>query len=67
MQTEIPLPSDVFYGFTVAVGRQRAMHTESSGFASPTLGKHISTFRGYINCIKFYVNCSALTGVYDWQ
>ena len=19
-----------------------------------------------INCIKFYVNCSALTGVYDW-
>ena len=20
-----------------------------------------------LNCIKFYVNCSALTGVYDWQ
>ena len=20
-----------------------------------------------INCIKFYVNCSALTGAYDWQ
>ena len=20
-----------------------------------------------INCIKFYVNCSALIGVYDWQ
>jgi hypothetical protein len=20
-----------------------------------------------INCIKFYVNCSALTGVYEWQ
>jgi superfamily II DNA helicase RecQ len=20
-----------------------------------------------INCIKFYVNCSALTGTYDWQ
>ena len=20
-----------------------------------------------INCIKFYVNCSVLTGVYDWQ
>jgi hypothetical protein len=20
-----------------------------------------------INCIKFYVNCFALTGVYDWQ
>jgi hypothetical protein len=23
------------------------MHTENSGFASPTLGQHISTFRGY--------------------
>ena len=20
-----------------------------------------------INCLKFYVNCSALTGAYDWQ
>jgi hypothetical protein len=20
-----------------------------------------------INCIKLYVNCSALTGAYDWQ
>jgi hypothetical protein len=20
-----------------------------------------------INCIKYYVNCSALTGAYDWQ
>ena len=20
-----------------------------------------------VNCIKFYVNCSALTGAYDWQ
>jgi hypothetical protein len=25
----------------------RAIHTENSGFASPTLGRHISTFRGY--------------------
>jgi hypothetical protein len=23
------------------------MHTENSGFASPTLGQHISTLRGY--------------------
>jgi hypothetical protein len=36
-----------FYGFVVAVGRQSAIHTENSGFASPTLGQHISTFRGY--------------------
>ena len=41
------MPSDGFYGFAVAVGRQRAMHTENSGFASPTLGQHISMFRGY--------------------
>ena len=37
----------VFYIFARAVGRQRAMHTENSWFASPTLGRHISTFRGY--------------------
>jgi hypothetical protein len=35
------------YIFARAVGRQSAMHTENSGFASPTLGQHISTFRGY--------------------
>ena len=35
------------YIFARAVGRQRTMHTENSGFASPTLGRHISTFRGY--------------------
>ena len=40
-------PSNGFYGFAVTVGRQSAMHTENSGFASPTLGQHISTFRGY--------------------
>ena len=35
------------YIFARAVGRQRAMNTENSGFASSTLGQHISTFRGY--------------------
>ena len=28
-----------------AVGRQSALHKENSGFAAPTLGRHISTFR----------------------
>ena len=36
-----------FYGFSVAVGRQSAIYTENGGFASPALGRHISTFRGY--------------------
>jgi hypothetical protein len=35
------------YIFARAVGRQSAIHTENCGFASPTLGQHISTFRGY--------------------
>jgi hypothetical protein len=35
------------YKVAVAVQRQRAKHTENSGFASPTVGQHISTFRGY--------------------
>ena len=35
------------YIFVRAVGRQRAIHTENSGFSSPTLGQHISMFRGY--------------------
>jgi hypothetical protein len=30
-----------------SVGRQSALHKENSGFASPTPGRHISTFRGY--------------------
>ena len=30
-----------------AVGRQSALHKENNGFAAPTLGRHISTFRGY--------------------
>jgi hypothetical protein len=48
-----------------AVERQSAIYTENSGFASPTLGQHISTFRGYrilfsirnsyINPIKIFV------------
>jgi hypothetical protein len=29
------------------VGRQRALHTENSGFVAATLQRHISTFRGY--------------------
>ena len=35
------------YIFARAVGCQRAIHMENNGFASPTLGQHISTFRGY--------------------
>jgi hypothetical protein len=35
------------YKVAVAIQRQRVIHTENSGFASPTLGQHISTFRGY--------------------
>ena len=31
----------------VAVQRQSVLYTENSGFASPTLGQHISTFCGY--------------------
>jgi hypothetical protein len=42
-----PLSFNGFYGVAVAVQRQRAMYTENSGFASPTLCQHISTFRGY--------------------
>jgi hypothetical protein len=36
-----------FFRLAGAVGRQRALHKENNGFASPTLGRHISTFRGY--------------------
>ena len=35
------------YIFARAVERQSAIYTENSGFASPTLGQHISTFRCY--------------------
>jgi hypothetical protein len=34
------------YIFARAVESQSAIYTENSGFASPTLGQHISTFRG---------------------
>jgi hypothetical protein len=37
----------LFFVVARAVGRQRALHEENSGFASPTLGRHISTFCGY--------------------
>jgi hypothetical protein len=40
-------PSNGFYGFAVVMGRQSAIYTENSRFASPALGRHISTFRGY--------------------
>jgi hypothetical protein len=35
------------YNLAGVVGRQSALHKENSGFATPTLGRHISTFRGY--------------------
>jgi hypothetical protein len=44
---EIPLSFNGIYKVAVAVQRQRVIHTENSGFAFPTLGQHISTFRGY--------------------
>jgi hypothetical protein len=37
----------LFVRLVGAVGRQSALHKENSGFAIPTLGRHISTFRGY--------------------
>ena len=37
----------LFFRLAGAVGRQRALHTEKSGFAAATLRRHISTFRGY--------------------
>ena len=36
-----------FFQLAGAVGCQRALHKENSGFASPTVGRHISMFRGY--------------------
>ena len=45
--------------FARAVGRQRALHKENSGFASPTIGRHISTFCGYRILFSFrnpYIN-----------
>ena len=37
----------IFVRLVGAVGRQIALHKENSGFAAPTLVRHISTFRGY--------------------
>ena len=37
----------LFVRLAGAVGRQNVFHKENSGFASSTLGRHISTFRGY--------------------
>jgi hypothetical protein len=37
----------LFVRLAGAMGRQNALHKENSGFAAPTLGWHISTFRGY--------------------
>ena len=37
----------LFVRLAGAVGRQSTPHKENSGFAAPTPGRHISTFRGY--------------------
>ena len=37
----------LFVRLAGAVGRQSALHKENSGFAALTLGRHISTLRGY--------------------
>jgi hypothetical protein len=37
----------LFVRLAGAVGRQGALHKKNSGFAAPTLGRHISMFRGY--------------------
>ena len=37
----------LFVRLAGAEGRQSALHNENSGFAASTLGRHISTFRGY--------------------
>jgi hypothetical protein len=40
-------PTAFFSRMAGAVGPQRALHTQNSGFAAATLRRHISTFRGY--------------------
>jgi hypothetical protein len=37
----------LFVRFAGAVRHQSVLHKENSGFVAPTLGRHISTFRGY--------------------
>jgi len=39
---------DGFYGVAVAVERQSSIHTENSGFASPTLDQHVSWLSDFI-------------------
>jgi hypothetical protein len=45
--SEIPLSFNGIDKVAVAVQRQSVIHTENGRFAFPTLGQHISTFRGY--------------------
>ena len=40
-------PTAFFPRLAGAVERQRALHKKNSECASPTLGRHISTFPGY--------------------
>ena len=50
----------LFVWLAGAVGHQSALHKENSGFAAPTLGRHISTFRGYQILFSIrnpYINC----------
>ena len=37
----------LFVRLAGAVGRGSVLHKENSGFVAPTLGRHISMFRGY--------------------
>jgi hypothetical protein len=37
----------LFVRLAGAMERQSVLHKENSGFATPTLGRHISTIRGY--------------------
>ena len=49
----------LFVRLAGTVGRRSALHKENSGFAAPTLGRHIFTFRGYLilfSIRKPYIN-----------
>ena len=50
----------LFFRLAGAVGRQRALYSQNSGFAAATLRQHISTFRGYRILFSIrnpYINC----------
>ena len=50
----------LFVRLAGTVGRQSALHKENSGYAAPTLGRHIFTFRGYLILFSIrnpYINC----------